>query len=164
MLRTSLCLILILITGKIMAGPLTDLQQVGKAKLEVFFFDVYYSTLYTANGTYLENEYPIALDIEYLRNIKAKDLVDTTEDEWKKLGFEQSKINGWIPLIKSAWPDIKKGDELLFRVEQDGASEFFFNGKSLQKIENTEFGKAFLAIWLDENCSYPKVRRKLIGK
>jgi len=164
MLRASICLVLILMTGKIMANPLSDLQQVGKAKLEVFFFDVYYSTLYSADGKYSVDNYPMALDIEYLRNIKAKDLVDTSEDEWKKLGYEQAQIESWVPLIETIWPDIKKGDKLLFRVEQDGTSEFFFNGESLQKIVNTEFGKSFLAIWLSENCSYPKVRKKLIGK
>lgn len=164
MFKTTICVILILFTGNTMANPLNDLQKVGKAKLEVFFFDVYYSTLYSANGEYSEDNYPMVLDIEYLRNIKAKDLVDTTQQEWQKLGFNESQIAGWIPLIESTWPDIKKSDKLLFRVEQDGSSEFFFNGNSIKKIDDTEFGKSFLAIWLSENCSYPNVRKKLIGK
>ena len=147
-----------------MASPLADLKEVGKAKLEVFIFDVYYSTLYSANGKYSEDNYPMALDIEYLRNIKAKDLVDTTQEEWQKLGFEESRIANWIPLIERVWPDIKKGDKLLFRVENDGASEFYFNSESLKKIDDISFGKAFLAIWLSEKSSYPKVRKKLIGK
>ena len=25
------------------------------------------------------------------------------------------------------------------------------------------FGKSFLLIWLDENCSFPELRKKLIG-
>jgi hypothetical protein len=149
---------------KIMANPLSGLQKVGKAKLQIIFFDVYYSTLYSAGGKYLADEYPIALDIEYLRDIKAKDLVDTTKREWQKLGFEKTQISHWIALIKNAWPDVKKGDSLLFRVDLDGSSEFFFNGVSLNKIVDTAFGKSFLAIWLTENCSYPKVRRKLIGR
>ncbi len=160
----AVCLALYLISGSIMASPLNELQKVGKAKLEVFFFDIYYSTLYTPDGKYSEDSLPIALDIEYLRNIKSKDLVETTGEEWQKLGYEQSQIDRWMPFIENVWPDIKKGDKLLFRVEQDGTSEFYFNGESLKRIDNKEFGSSFLAIWLSENCSYPKVRKKLIGE
>ena len=147
-----------------MASPLADLEIVGQAKLEVFFFDIYHSTLYSVDGKYTEDNYPVALDIEYLRNIKAQDLVETTEDEWRKLGFNSNQIASWLPHIATLWPDIKKRDKLLFRIEKDGTSEFFFNGESLKKISDTEFSKAFLAIWLSEDCSYPKLRKKLIGE
>lgn len=153
-----------LFIGVTMANPIEDFKQVGAAKLEIFFFDIYHSQLYSETGQYQEGEYPLALNIQYLRDIDASDLVDRTEQEWQKLGFEDEQISPWLTLITSLWPDIKKGDTLLLVVEPDLSSTFYFNQKLLAKIEEPSFGQNFLAIWLDKNCSYPKLRKKLIGK
>ena len=42
--------------GSVMANPIADLSKVGSAKLEVFFFDIYFSTLYSKSGKYSEDE------------------------------------------------------------------------------------------------------------
>ncbi len=146
-----------------MASPLQDLKIVGQAKLRVLFWDIYHSTLYSASGRYEPNEYPQVLEINYLRNITAQDLLEKTADEWQKLNIAQQDIDQWLPLLTQILPDIKKGDTLLLQVEGDQQSEFFFNGLSIGNISNPDFGPSFLRIWLDENCSYPKVRNQLIG-
>ena len=104
-----------------------------------------------------------ALKIKYLRDIDAEDLIERTQDEWEKLGIKQVTFSQWIPLLTNIFPDIKKGDTLFLNVSENQQSEFFFNGKTIGKITDQTFGKSFLRIWLDENCSYPKVRNKLIG-
>lgn len=147
-----------------MSSPVADLQKVGEAKLEVVFWDIYFSELFSADGTYKPEQFPVALKITYLRDIDADDLLERTVKEWQKLGFKQQQYNNWVPLLEKMWPDIKDGDELLVHVDESQHSEFFFNGSSIGKIEDSSFGASFLAIWLDENCSYPKVRNKLIGK
>ena len=146
-----------------MADPLIDLKKVGEAKLKVLFWDVYNSTLYNQTGEYLEDQFPQALKIDYLRDIDAEDLIERTQDEWKKLRIEQVTYKQWIPLLSDILPDIKKGDTLLLSVNKNLKSEFFFNGQSIGKISDSNFGKSFLRIWLDVNCSYPKVRNQLIG-
>jgi hypothetical protein len=164
---TLLCLVTILYTltvsGVTMGDPLADLKKVGEAKLQVLFWDVYNSSLYSKTGEYETEIFPQALKINYLRDIDAKDLIDRTQDEWKKLGIEKVKFSPWILLLTDILPDIKKGDTLLLNVNKNQQSEFFFNGKTIGKITDQAFGKSFLRIWLDENCSYPKVRNKLIG-
>jgi hypothetical protein len=164
---TLLCFASILYTltfsGVTMADPLAGLQKVGEAKLQVLFWDVYDSSLYNQTGEYQAEIFPQALKINYLRDIDAIDLIDRTQDEWEKLGIEKEKFNLWIPLLTDIFPDIKKGDTLLLHVDENHQSEFFFNGKTIGKITDQTFGKSFLRIWLDENCSYPKVRKKLIG-
>jgi hypothetical protein len=164
---TLLCFVTILYTltfsGVTMAEPLADLKKVGEAKLQVLFWDVYNSSLYSQTGEYQVEIFPQALKIDYLRDIDAKDLIDRTQDEWEKLGIEKAKFSPWITLLTDIFPDIKKGDTLLLNVNENHQSEFFFNGKSIGQITDQTFGKSFLRIWLDENCSYPKVRKKLIG-
>ena len=153
----------IVFSGVSMANPLDDLKIVGEAKLKVLFWDVYNSSLYSKTGEYQAEQFPQALKINYLRDIDAEDLIERTQDEWEKLGIKQVTLSQWIPLLTNIFPDIKKGDTLLLSVSENQQSEFFFNGKTIGKITDQTFGKSFLRIWLDENCSYPKVRNKLIG-
>lgn len=145
------------------ASPINNMQKIGSAKLEIFFFDIYYSELYSLTGKYSSDERPLALQIKYLRDIKADDLIERTQEEWEKLGILNEQTNAWVGQLKALWPDINKQDMLTIVVDQQGVSEFFFNDAPLGVIDDTEFGKSFLAIWLDENCSFPKLRKKLIG-
>jgi hypothetical protein len=165
---TLLCFVTILYTltfsGVTMADPLADFKKVGEAKLQVLFWDVYNSSLYSQTGEYQAEIFPQALKINYLRDIDAKDLIDRTQEEWEKLGIEKAKFSPWIPLLTEIFPNIKKGDTLLLKVSDTQQSEFFFNGQTIGQISDQAFGKSFLRIWLDENCSYPKVRKKLIGQ
>ena len=146
-----------------MADPISGLNKVGEAKLKVLFWDVYNSSLYSQTGRYQAGQFPQALKISYLRDIKAKDLIERTQNEWEKLGIQQEQFKQWIPVLTDIFPDIKKGDTLLLSVNENQESEFFFNGQTIGKITDHAFGKSFLRIWLDENCRYPKVRNKLIG-
>lgn len=146
-----------------MANPLDGLEKVGEAKLKVFFWDVYYSSLYSPTGEYQTDLYPIALKIDYLRDIDAEDLLESTEEEWSKLGIKSAQTTQWLVMLKDIFPDIKKGDTLLLNVNQAQQSMFYLNSQPIGMIEDVEFGGSFLRIWLDKNASYPKVRNKLIG-
>jgi hypothetical protein len=169
--KVSKCSILWILTflctlffsGVTMAEPISELKKVGEAKLKILFWDVYNSTLYTQTGEYQAEQFPQTLKIQYLRDIDAEDLIERTKDEWEKLGINQELFNQWIPLLTDIFPNIKEGDTLLLNVSENHQSEFFFNGETIGKITDRTFGKSFLRIWLDENCSYPKVRNKLIG-
>lgn len=150
-------------SGVSMSDPISKLNKVGEAKLKVLFWDVYNSSLYSQTGDYQVGQFPQALKINYLRDIEAKDLIERTQNEWEKLGIQQDQFKQWIPLLTDIFPDIKKGDTLLLIVNENQESEFFFNGQTIGKITEHNFGTSFLRIWLDENSSYPKVRNKLIG-
>lgn len=154
----NLCL-----SGVSVANPISELKIVGEAKLKVLFWDVYNSTLYTQTGAYQRELFPQALKLNYLRDIDAEDLIEKTQDEWEKLGIKQETFGEWINQLTAIFPNIKKGDTLLLNVSENQHSEFFFNGKTIGRITDQSFGKSFLRIWLDENCSFPKVRNKLIG-
>ena len=146
------------------ASPYQGLEKVGQAKLQVLFWDVYQSTLYAEGGQFTEHNYPVVLEINYLRNIDADDLVEQTEKEWRKLGFDATQYKPWLNELQGLWPDIKKGDTLAFSVDQQGNNTFYFNQAPIGAIDGKVFSDQFLAIWLDENCSYPKLRKQLLGQ
>ncbi len=150
-------------SGVTMATPFPNLKKVGEAKLKVLFWDVYNSSLYNQTGEYQAEHFPQVLKIDYLRDIDAEDLIDRTQEEWERLGLAPAIYAPWLPLLTNILPNIKKGDTILLNVDKDQQSEFFFNNKTIGKINDQSFGKSFLRIWLDENSSYPKVRNKLIG-
>lgn len=147
-----------------MSDPVSGLIKVGEAKLKVLFWDIYNSSLYNRTGVYLEGQYPLVLQIDYLRDVDAKDLIERAQDEWLKLGVTREMFTNWIPLLKNIFPNIKKGDTLLLSVCEEQRSEFILNGLSLGNISDQSFGGNFLSIWLDEKCSFPSVRNKLIGR
>lgn len=161
--KSFLILILPVYISVAAAEPLANLQRVGQAKLSVFIWDVYDSYLYSEDGKYSPEQYPMALRIQYLRDIEAADLVDQTEEEWLKLGIEKEDFKSWLVRVADIWPDIKKGDELLLRVDKNLESRFYFNGEFIGALTDPRFGSSFLDIWLSPNCSYPKVRNALIG-
>lgn len=152
-----------ILSGVVMASPLSELKKVGESKLKVLFWDVYNASLYNQTGEFQEDLYPQALKISYLRDIEAEDLIERTQQEWERLGVKQETYSPWIPLLVEIFPNIKKGDTILLNVSKNQHSEFYFNDKSIGKITDKQFGPHFLRIWLDENSSYPAVRNKLIG-
>ena len=147
-----------------MANPINNLKKVGEAKLEILFWDIYISELFSPSGEYHQGILPLVLKIKYLRNIAAKDLIAKTLEEWLKLGITKEQAKPWLAQLQQFWPNIKKNDELMLLVKPDRSSEFFFNGQSLGRLPDSEFGSSFLRIWLDEYCSYPNLRKKLIGE
>ncbi|GGB61570.1 chalcone isomerase family protein [Shewanella inventionis] len=141
----------------------TALLQVGAASMSVLWLDIYSATLYSLDGKYQANQLPIKLEIEYHRDIEAKDLIDATVDQWLHIGLSKQKIDEYHDQLAQAWPDVKEGDRLTFMVNSATQAEFLFNDKPYFGVTNADFPADFLAIWLSEKTSRPKLRQQLIG-
>ncbi|GGP79870.1 chalcone isomerase family protein [Shewanella ulleungensis] len=139
------------------------MRQVGSASMSMMWFDIYSAKLYSSDGKYQANQLPLKLEIEYHRNIEAEDLIDATVDQWQHLGISAQKIDEYREQLAKAWPDVKEGDRLTFMVNTATQAEFLFNDKPYFKVSNMQFSADFLAIWLSENTSRPKLRQQLIG-
>ena len=78
----------------------------------------------------------------------------------KKNGYvrvaERYPLDAWLMILENIWPDVNKGDQLIFVTSPNGTSTFYNKQKSLGTIDDAKFGSAFLAIWLDENSRYKK--------
>lgn len=138
------------------------LLLVGEASMKVLFWSVYDSRLYTESGSYERTQRPIKLEIEYLRNIKAEDLVSRTALEWDHLGIPQASYQTWMNKLTRIFPDIKKQDVLAMYLDKQNRTTFTFNNKLLGHIDDEAFGENFLAIWLSPDTSQPEHRLALI--
>ena len=163
MLRLSCLIFTLLLATTSSANVTTELNQVGNATLKVLFWTIYDSYLYNKDGVYRGVEPELALRIDYRRNIKQRDLIARTREEWQKQGIYAANSETWLNQLNVIWPDIKRGDQIVLRVNDQLASEFFFNGNLIGSIDDPAFTQRFLSIWLSEKSSYPDLRDKLVG-
>ncbi|MDP5147850.1 chalcone isomerase family protein [Shewanella sp. ULN5] len=139
------------------------LIQVGEADMDVLWFDVYLAKLYSLDGVYQPQRFPLMLDIEYHRDISAQELIDATIEQWQKNGIAAAEINQIKSHLISAWPDVKQNDRLSFIIHNDQQAEFLFNDKPFYQLADQRFSEAFIGIWLSEKTTHPKLRQQLIG-
>lgn len=141
----------------------SSLQMVGEARLHVMFFSVYDSRLYTEDGRYEQDQRPLRLEIEYLRNVKARALVEQTDAEWDHLEVTHERRGAWLQKLTDLWPDVSKNDVIALELDADNRSTFYFNGEKLGTLEDADFGEYFVAIWLSPDTSRPALREDLLG-
>lgn len=140
-------------------------KEVGSAQFSVLFWDIYNSTLYTESGKYLHESSPdsIIFEIEYLKDITSKDLIERTVQQWQQLDVPEAMYSEFIPLLKTLWPDISSGDKLTLLVQKQ-QSVFYFNKVRVGHIKQEKFSKLFLDIWFSPNTSQTKLRSQLLGE
>lgn len=146
------------------SGDAQAMQLVGKARLKVLLWSVYDSRLYTPTGQYDDGDRPLRLEIQYLRDIRARDLVDRTLVEWKAMGRNHPRQEEWLAALEAMWPDISATDVLTLDLDAEGTATFRHNGRALGTIEDQAFGQEFVDIWLSQDCTRPELRLALIGQ
>ncbi len=139
------------------------LEKCGEARLTVMFWDVYDSTLYAPQGDYRPGVRPLRLEIRYLRNIKAKDLVKQTRKEWQAQGVMSPQHADWLTQLEAFWPDVADNDVITLDLDTAGTSTFSFNGSVVGQISDSQFGEDFAGIWLAPTTTRPELRAALIG-
>lgn len=162
MARYFLVVLVMLLCSKVGASD-GALRMVGQARLQFMFWPVYDSRLYSADGAYREGQLPLRLEIRYLRDVHAADLVRHTQSEWQGQGLSHAGQQEWLETLSLLLPDVSANDVLALVVDQQGSSTFLVNGQPLGQIDDPQFGKHFLNIWLSPNTSRPELRQALLG-
>ena len=144
--------------------PAADLQLVGQARLKFLFWSVYDSRLLSEDGQYRAGQRPLRLEIEYLLDIEADQLVERTASEWQAQGLRHEHQQQWLQTLATIWPDIRERDVIALELDDQGRSTFYRNGQKLGVLEDTDFGQHFLDIWLSPNTTRPELRLALTGQ
>ena len=138
-------------------------EYVGEGRLVYLFFDVYDATLYAPGGDWSEEE-PLALSLDYLREIDGKKIADRSLEEMERLsGADKTVLNEWYQDMLQIFPDVVDGSNITGILSPSGESIFYFGGQEAGRVKDPEFGKYFFAIWLSPETSSPDLRRKLLG-
>ncbi len=141
----------------------SSLQLLGYGRFRKLLWDVFDASLWVS-GTVWNPDQPYALVLRYLRNIDKEDIVDSTRDQLKHLGYtDPAQVNAWAERLLTIFPDIKTGDQLAGVHLVGRETRFFHNGQPVGVVTDPAFGPAFFGIWLDPKSSQPKLREDLIA-
>lgn len=142
-------------------------EKVGEAKFKKFGLHIYDASYWSLRNKDSAGNASsaTALSIAYAKNIRARRLLSSTYKEWQRLGFaEEHPLDAWLELLEEIWPDVNKGDFIVFVNHSDGSNAFYSDSKFLGSVDDPEFGTAFLDIWLNINAKYKKHREELLGE
>lgn len=139
-------------------------KLVGKGMFSYYFWDVYTGELFASEGKYA-GQPPFALRLTYQRDLEGKKIAERSIDEMKKQGdIAAGDAEKWLSLMERIFPDVSEGDVITGIATKEGTSVFYVNGKKADEISDKTFTQRFFDIWLSDETSEPKFRRKLLGK
>ena len=137
-------------------------KRIGEAELSILWFDVYNAELLSADGRYAGTKTPLILKLNYRRNISQQDLLEETQKQMTKFAVTD-QTDQWLTMLSQIWPDIRKGDQLAFWIDQKSTGHFFYNERWIGSLPDPAFSDAFIQIWLSDKSSYPNLAKKLRG-
>ena len=139
-------------------------KLVGKGMFSYYFWDVYTGELFASEGKYAKQP-PFALRLTYQRDLEGKKIAKRSIDEMKKQGdIAADDADKWLSLMERIFPDVSEGDVITGIATKEGTSVFYVNGEKADEISDKTFTQRFFDIWLSDETSEPKFRRKLLGK
>ena len=162
-MRLIFLVALIFSSTYVYSAPLDGLNKFGEGEMKVLFWHLYKAELFGESESYTVTDENLSLKITYKRDISKSDLIDATLEQWEHVGINHKHIPNWLDKLDKIWPDIKENDVLIIAKNDDKTATFFDEANTLGTIDDPDFADAFLAIWLSEKTSRPKLRKKLIG-
>jgi hypothetical protein len=140
----------------------------GEGELRFMGFRVYTARLWvgaTAKTTADLLQQPLALELRYLRGLLGETIVEGSDKEIARLGFgDAAQRARWSAQMTRIFPNVKEGDRLTGTFDPARGVRFFFNDQQIGAIEDAEFGRAFMSIWLDERTQAPSLRLSVLQR
>lgn len=159
--------VLLFLQGLILLGfdsPAFAWDEVGKAGLKVGPFPIYNCVLLTPDGKYEQDTTPVRLELTYKRDIRSHHFIKHAKKEWAYQGMPEVAIAASATSLEHAFPDIEKGETLIFETREDGTGHLYHNGEEIFQVDDPNLAQNFVNIWLSEKTSRPKHRERLIGE
>jgi len=138
----------------------------GAGKLTFLGLHVYDMRLWVSEGfsaaAFVDR--PLALEIEYARGLSGQRMAERSLEEMQRIApLSPEQRASWLVAMTQAFPDVNRGDRLTGLYLPGEDTRFFFNGTLRANVPDSEFARAFFAIWLSPKTSQPKLRLALLG-
>jgi hypothetical protein len=138
-------------------------KLIGEGTLKVLMWEVYDLRLYT-DGTAFTWQDKFMLEFDYSRELKKESVIDASLKEFKLQPHVTDKdIEAWEVYLEQVIQPVQKDTKASVMWVPEGQIIFDYEGSPPSTIENEDFARAFLNIWLGEKTSRPKLRSQLLG-
>ena len=138
-------------------------KLIGEGTLKVLMWEVYDLRLLT-DGTPFSWKNKFILEFDYSRELKKESVIDASLKEFKlQPNVSDKDIMAWEVYLEQVIQTVQKGTKASVMWVPEGQIVFDYEGSPTSTIENEDFARAFLNIWLGEKTSRPKLRSQLLG-
>ena len=138
-------------------------QLNGHGNLYVFVFHIYDGALWVENPPWNFNQ-KFALTLFYQRDISKKEFIDTSIEELRRYYSDiDEKEQGYRSQLHDILVDVIEGDRIAAIYIPNEGLIFYHNGIKKGIIQDDEFAKRYINIWLHPNAHYQGFKKKLIG-
>lgn len=140
--------------------PTAGLKRWGNGKFRRFGFLVYEATLWAGDDP---QRPPLALRLDYKRTLAGAAIADASVKEMRALGADEAALKRWGEQMTRIFPNVKEGDSIIGQYEP-GVARFYFNGRLVGEVADSDFARWFFGIWLDAKTSAPELRAALLRR
>lgn len=137
-------------------------RQWGSGEMTWFGFLLYRATLWVAGSS--PETSPLALQLDYQRDIPRDRLVQASLEEMRRLGADEAPLKRWEPELRRVFPDVKAGDSIIGVHHPGRGASFYFRGRPSGEVADPEFARRFFAIWLDPASRSPALCAALLKR
>lgn len=104
-----------------------------------------------------------SLTIHYNMNFDKEELSQSSLEEIRRYyTLSQDQESLYYQNLMRIFPNVKKGDVIEARYNQDGQTDFYHNQRLTGSITSVDFSRKFLDIWLHQNNKYQKMVQDLL--
>lgn len=138
---------------------------VGQGDFTWFGWRVYQARLWSPAAS-VSWEQPFALELIYRRELSRDTLVQASLEEMRRLGgpsLDEARLAAWDGEMREAFVDVQPGQRIVGLYLPGKGGSFYIDGEFRHSVADTDFARAFFAIWLDARTRHPQLRRELLG-
>ena len=136
---------------------------IGEGTLKVFFMEIYDLRLITDSPTFSwQNKFK--LDFIYTRDLKKDSVIKSSIKELRRQSsVSESDIESWQGYLEQSIRPVQEGTHATVLWEPEGKITFHYENSDPTTIEDEDFARAFLNIWLGEETSQPELQSEILG-
>ena len=136
---------------------------IGEGTLKVFFMEIYDLRLIADSPTFSwQNKFK--LDFIYTRDIKKDSVIKSSIKELRRQSsVSESDIESWQGYLEQSIRPVQEGTHATVLWEPEGQITFHYENSDPTTIEDEDFARAFLNIWLGEETSQPELQSEILG-
>lgn len=142
----------------------SEMKLIGQGTLNVLFFEVYDVRL-LADSKPFSWKNKFQLEFTYKREVKKESVIESSIKEMRRQSNILDKdINQWQEYLEISIKPVQEGCQATVSWNPNGQITFHYQSSEPTTIEDENFARAFLNIWLGEETSQPKLRSQLLSQ